>query len=441
MERQLIGQLLKWKESKGRKPLVLEGARQVGKTWLLKEFGRKYFKDVCYINFEKSDVLEEVFAGDLSPQVIIEQLSIYNGKKIEPENTLVIFDEVQEMPRALTSLKYFCEEAPDYAICCAGSLLGIALHEGTSFPVGKTDFLHLYPLSFKEFLLANGEGMLVDYIEKGNRTLGAFEGRLTDYLKRYFVIGGMPAVVNEWLNTKDYNKVNRIQQELIAAYQKDFSKHAPSKMVEKIRYVWSSIPSQLAKENKKFVYGLVRDGARAREYEDAIMWLCDAGETVRTHNVSKPDVPISAYADLKSFKVFLLDVGLLRAMSNLSPRVILDGSKIFEEFKGALTEQYVCQELQIFRDHLQSNHYWSSSATSEVDFLLSDGLHIYPLEAKAGVTMNAKSLKVYRERFSPRWALRTSLLPYERNEASRVINIPLYMLFILDKEIEEDSRF
>ncbi len=441
MERQLIGQLLKWKESKGRKPLVLEGARQVGKTWLLKEFGRKYFKDVCYINFEKSDVLEEVFAGDLSPQLIIEQLSIYNGKKIEPENTLVIFDEVQEMPRALTSLKYFCEEAPDYAICCAGSLLGIALHEGTSFPVGKTDFLHLYPLSFKEFLLANGEGMLVDYIEKGNRTLGAFEGRLTDYLKRYFVIGGMPAVVNEWLNTKDYNKVNRIQQELIAAYQKDFSKHAPSKMVEKIRYVWSSIPSQLAKENKKFVYGLVRDGARAREYEDAIMWLCDAGETVRTHNVSKPDVPISAYADLKSFKVFLLDVGLLRAMSNLSPRVILDGSKIFEEFKGALTEQYVCQELQIFRDHLQTNYYWSSSATSEVDFLLSDGLHIYPLEAKAGVTMNAKSLKVYRERFSPRWALRTSLLPYERNEASRVINIPLYMLFILDKEIEEDSRF
>ncbi len=441
MERQLIGQLLKWKESKGRKPLVLEGARQVGKTWLLKEFGRKYFKDVCYINFEKSDVLEEVFAGDLSPQVIIEQLSIYNGKKIEPENTLVIFDEVQEMPRALTSLKYFCEEAPDYAICCAGSLLGIALHEGTSFPVGKTDFLHLYPLSFKEFLLANGEGMLVDYIEKGNRTLGAFEGRLTDYLKRYFVIGGMPAVVMEWLNTKDYNKVNRIQQELIAAYQKDFSKHAPSKMVEKIRYVWSSIPSQLAKENKKFVYGLVRDGARAREYEDAIMWLCDAGETVRTHNVSKPDVPISAYADLKSFKVFLLDVGLLRAMSNLSPRVILDGSKIFEEFKGALTEQYVCQELQIFRDHLQTNYYWSSSATSEVDFLLSDGLHIYPLEAKAGVTMNAKSLKVYRERFSPRWALRTSLLPYERNEASRVINIPLYMLFILDKEIEEDSRF
>ncbi len=439
MERLLISQLLKWKESHSRKPLVLEGARQVGKTWLLKEFGRKCFKDVCYINFEQSDVLGEVFAGDLSPQRIIEQLSIYNGKLIEPEQTLIIFDEVQEMPRALTSLKYFCEEAPEYVICCAGSLLGIALHEGTSFPVGKTDFLHLYPLSFKEFLIANEEKMLVDYIDKGNRNLGAFENRLTDYLKKYMIIGGMPAVVMEWLDSKDYNKVNRIQQELIAAYQKDFSKHAPNSMVEKIRYIWNSIPSQLAKENKKFVYGLVREGARAREYEDAIMWLCDAGEIIRTHNVSKPDIPISAYADLKSFKVFLLDVGLLRAMSRVSPKVILEGSRIFEEFKGALTEQYVCQELQNYSDVLETNYYWSSSATAEVDFLVSDGWDVYPLEVKAGVTMNAKSLKLYREKYSPKWALRTSLLPYERNEVSKTINIPLYMLFALGKELEAES--
>lgn len=439
MERLLISQLLKWKESHSRKPLVLEGARQVGKTWLLKEFGRKCFKDVCYINFEQSDVLGEVFAGDLSPQRIIEQLSIYNGKLIEPELTLIIFDEVQEMPRALTSLKYFCEEAPEYVICCAGSLLGIALHEGTSFPVGKTDFLHLYPLSFKEFLIANEEKMLVDYIDKGNRNLGAFENRLTDYLKKYMIIGGMPAVVMEWLDSKDFNKVNRIQQELIAAYQKDFSKHAPNSMVEKIRYIWNSIPSQLAKENKKFVYGLVREGARAREYEDAIMWLCDAGEIIRTHNVSKPDIPISAYADLKSFKVFLLDVGLLRAMSRVSPKVILEGSRIFEEFKGALTEQYVCQELQNYSDVLETNYYWSSSATAEVDFLVSDGWDVYPLEVKAGVTMNAKSLKLYREKYSPKWALRTSLLPYERNEVSKTINIPLYMLFALGKELEAES--
>lgn len=438
MERLLISQLLKWKESHSRKPLVLEGARQVGKTWLLKEFGRKCFKDVCYINFEQSDVLGEVFAGDLSPQRIIEQLSIYNGKLIEPEQTLIIFDEVQEMPRALTSLKYFCEEAPEYVICCAGSLLGIALHEGTSFPVGKTDFLHLYPLSFKEFLIANEEKMLVDYIDKGNRNLGAFENRLTDYLKKYMIIGGMPAVVMEWLDSKDYNKVNRIQQELIAAYQKDFSKHAPNSMVEKIRYIWNSIPSQLAKENKKFVYGLVREGARAREYEDAIMWLCDAGEIIRTHNVSKPDIPISAYADLKSFKVFLLDVGLLRAMSRVSPKVILEGSRIFEEFKGALTEQYVCQELQNYSDTLETNYYWSSSATAEVDFLVSDGWDVYPLEVKAGVTMNAKSLKLYREKYSPKWALRTSLLAYEKNESSKTLNIPLYMLFALVNELEAE---
>ena len=358
---------------------------------------------------------------------------------IIPEETLIIFDEVQEMPRALTSLKYFCEEAPEYAICCAGSLLGIALHEGTSFPVGKTDFLHLYPMSFKEFLLANGENMLVDYIDKGNRNLGAFEARLTDYLKKYMIIGGMPAVVTEWLDSKDYNKVNRIQQELIAAYQKDFSKHAPKNMVEKIRYVWNSIPSQLAKENKKFVYGLVREGARAREYEDAIMWLSDAGEIIRTYNVSKPDIPISAYAELKSFKVFLLDVGLLRAMSKISPKVILEGSRIFEEFKGALTEQYVCQELQNFTETLETNYYWSSSATAEVDFLISDGLDVYPLEAKAGVTMNAKSLKLYREKYSPKWSVRTSLLPYERNNSSKTINIPLYMLFVLDKELKAES--
>lgn len=436
MERTLITQLLKWKNSPDRKPLILEGARQVGKTWLLKEFGKKYFKDICYINFEKSDTLEDVFAGELSPQRIVDQLSIYNGKLIDPENTLIVFDEVQEMPRALTSLKYFCEEAPEYAICCAGSLLGIALHEGTSFPVGKTDFLHLYPLSFKEFLLANEECMLVDYIEKGNRQLGAFVPRLTDYLKKYMIIGGMPAVVSGWINAKDYNLVSRIQKEIIMAYQKDFSKHAPKSMVEKIRYVWNSIPSQLAKENKKFIYGLVREGARAREYEDAIMWLSDAGEIIRTHNINKPDVPISAYADLKAFKVFLLDVGLLRAMSNISPKVILDGSKIFEEFKGALTEQYVCQELLNFHESLETNYYWSSSATSEVDFVISDGLDVYPLEAKAGINMNAKSLKLYRDKYNPKWALRTSLLPYEKNLEAKTTNIPLYMLFVLPQEIK-----
>lgn len=434
MERILLEDLKKWKEKADRKPLILRGARQVGKTWLLKDFGEKCFKDICYINFEQKDILGKVFEGTLSPKRIIEQLSIYHGKKIEPQDTLIIFDEVQELPRALTSLKYFAEETPEYAICCAGSLLGVALHEGTSFPVGKVDFLDLYPLSFREFLLANHEDMLVDFILKGNRDLQAFEEKLMDYLKKYFIIGGMPAAILKWIETQDFFEVDDVQKQLLIAYQNDFSKHASQQMVEKIRYIWDSIPSQLAKENKKFVYGLVRTGARAREYEDALMWLSDAGEIIRTYNVSKPDVPLKAYADLKAFKVFLLDVGLLRCLGGVSPKVILEGSRIFEEFKGALTEQYVCQELQLFR-RLQGNYYWTSSSVAEIDFLVSDGMGIYPLECKAGYTMNAKSLKSYKEKYSPSWSFRTSLLPYEKNSEAHTTNLPLYMFFALVNEL------
>ena len=343
------------------------------------------------------------------------------------------------MPRALTSLKYFAEEAPEYAVCCAGSLLGVALHEGTSFPVGKVDFLDLYPLSFREFLLADGEEMLVDYILKGNRNLDVFAEKLTACLKRYMVVGGMPAAVMKWGETHDFFEVDSVQRQLLSAYENDFSKHAPRQLVEKIRYVWDSIPSQLAKENRKFVYGLVREGARAREYEDALMWLSDAGEIVRSYNVSKPDVPLKAYADLKIFKVFLLDIGLLRCLSGLSPKVVLEGSRIFEEFKGALTEQFVCQELMAL-PHLQANYYWTSSATAEVDFLITDGLNVYPLECKAGATMNAKSLRLYRDRYAPALAIRASLLPYERNGEARLLNIPLYMLFALEKEIVESGE-
>ena len=430
MERLLISQLLKWKDSHGRKPLILEGARQVGKTWLLKEFGRKYFKDVCYINFEQSDVLEEIFAGDLSPQRIIEQLSIYNGKMIIPEETLIIFDEVQEMPRALTSLKYFCEEAPEYAICCAGSLLGIALHEGTSFPVGKTDFLHLYPMSFKEFLIANEENMLVDYIDKGNRNLGAFEARLTDYLKKYMIIGGMPAVVTEWLDSKDYNKVNRIQQELIAAYQKDFSKHAPKNMVEKIRYVWNSIPSQLAKENKKFVYGLVREGARAREYETAITWLMDAGLVYKVNRIRKPDFPLGAYQDFSAFKLYMMDVGLLGAMAKLNARTMLDGDSFFEEFKGALTEQYVLQQLKTVKQN--DIYYWAAeNARAEVDFVVQLEDRIIPIEVKAAENLQAKSLKEFVQKYDNRNAVRTSMADFRVQDW--MVNMPLYCIGTLQK--------
>ena len=432
MERLLIEELKKWQNKTDRKPLILRGARQVGKTWLLKEFGKICFKDVCYINFEQVASLESVFSGTLNPEDIINQLSVFHGKRILPNDTLIIFDEVQEMPRALTSLKYFAEENPEYAICCAGSLLGVALHKGTSFPVGKVDFLNLHPMSFREFLIANGEQMLVEYVLGGSRALQPFESRLVSMLKQYLIIGGMPSAVKKWLDTKDYFAVDEVQHAIIVAYENDFSKHAPKNLVEKIRYVWDSIPSQLAKENKKFIYGLVREGARAREYEDALMWLSDAGEILRTYNVTKPDVPLKAYADLKSFKVFLLDVGLLRCLSGLSPKVILEGSRIFEEFKGAITEQYVLQELNTI-PHLQSNYYWTSQSKAEVDFLISEGLKVIPLECKAGYTMNAKSLKSYREKYSPTMSLRTSLLPYERKEG--VCNIPLYILFAINNEI------
>ena len=433
MERLLIEELKKWQNKTDRKPLILRGARQVGKTWLLKEFGKICFKDVCYINFEQVGSLESVFSGTLNPEEIINQLSVFHGKRIQPNDTLIIFDEVQEMPRALTSLKYFAEETPEYAICCAGSLLGVALHKGTSFPVGKVDFLTLHPMSFREFLIANGEHMLVEYVLNGSRALQPFESRLVNMLKQYFIIGGMPSAVKKWLDTKDYFAVDEVQHAIIVAYENDFSKHAPNNLVEKIRYVWDSIPSQLAKENKKFIYGLVREGARAREYGDALMWLSDAGEILRTYNVTKPDVPLKAYADLKSFKVFLLDVGLLRCLSGLSPKVILEGSRIFEEFKGALTEQYVCQELNTI-PHLQSQYYWTTPSKAEIDFLLSEGLNVIPLECKAGYTMNAKSLKSYREKYSPTLSLRTSLLPYERNEG--MCNIPLYILFAINDELQ-----
>lgn len=404
----------------------------MGKTWLMREFGKQCFDSVCYVNFEEERVLDRLFAGRLDPMDIVEQLSVYSGIRIEPDRTLIILDEIQETPRALTALKYFAENAPQYAICCAGSLLGIALHEGTSFPVGKVDFLDLYPLSFREFLSACGEGMLVDYIMKGNRVLDMFEEKLMKYLRTYFIVGGMPAAVVKWLGTRDYYAVDEVQRQLIRAYENDFSKHVPARQVEKIRYVWDSISSQLSRENKKFVYGLVRTGARAREYEDAIMWLCDAGETVRVYNVGKPDLPLKAYADLQAFKVFLLDVGLLRSLSGLSPRIILEGSRIFEEFKGALTEQFVCQELRQF-DRLQTMYYWTSGSTAEIDFIFSDGLNVYPLEVTAGMTMNAKSLKVYNERYSPVRQFRTSLLPYKDN--GNVVNIPLYMLFALETEL------
>ena len=422
--------------SKIRLPLIIKGARQVGKTWLLKEFGRTCFKDTCYINFEQTFALNDVFSGEIQPRRIIDLLSAYHGKKILPYDTLIIFDEIQEVPRALSSLKSFAELAPEYTICCAGSLLGIALHYNTSFPVGKVEFLTLGPLSFEEFLIANEEQITVDLVK--NHDLDSFpefiNEKLNDYLKLYFIIGGMPASVMTWLETRDFTKVDKKQNEILYTYEQDFSKHAPKNIVPRIRHLWKSISSQLAKENKKFLYGLVKEGARAREYEEALLWLFDSGLIRSVSRITKPGLPLKSYEDLKSFKIYHLDVGLLRAMSELSPEVIIDKVRIYEEFKGALTEQYVLQEMAVIQN-IKNVYYWKSSATAEVDFIIAYKNNIIPIEVKSGKNLYSKSLKVYVEKFQPSLSIRTSLLNLEFRD--KLLNIPLYVFFNLINFIEK----
>ena len=437
MKRLLLDDLVKWKNKKNRLPLILKGARQVGKTWLLNEFGKTSFDDVLSINFENAPGLKEAFDGDISPRRIIDLLGALHGKRIEPQKTLMIFDEVQEIPRALTALKYFAESAPEYVICCAGSLLGVALHSGTSFPVGKVDFLSLQPFSFVEFLLANGEDMLIEFVKNSGMSAmpKAISDKLTDYLKLYFIIGGMPSAVASWIDTRDFSVVEARQRDILETYEHDFSKHAPSTVVPKIRYLWNSIPTQLAKENKKFIYGLVREGARARDYEEAMLWLLDSGLLRKVGRIIKAAAPLKAYEDLKAFKLYHLDVGLLRVMSELSPDAILDGIKIFEEFKGALTEQFVLSELAE-KSFIRSIYYWTSEATAEVDFVFADNRNIYPVEVKAGENLQARSLKVYRERYSPKLAIRTSLSNLRRDEW--LLNIPLFALFNLEDYVRQN---
>ena len=319
MYRIAIEKLLKWKESKRRKPLIIEGARQVGKTWLMKEFGRLYYTDTLYINFDSNSRMAELFASDLDTERLIMGLELYSGQKIDPDHTLLIFDEVQEVPRALSSLKYFYENAPEYHIVCAGSLLGIALHEGTSFPVGKVDFLKLYPLSFKEFLMATGKERFAELLNKwDHQMITSFKQTYIDALKQYYFVGGMPEAVQSFAENKDFNEAREIQKRILAAYEQDFSKHAPNEIVPKIRMLWNSIPSQLARENKKFIYGLVREGARAKEYETTILWLSDCGLVHKISRVNAAGIPLKAYEDLKAFKLFLVDVGLLGCIQGRS---------------------------------------------------------------------------------------------------------------------------
>lgn len=426
MYRTAFEQLYKWKENKNRKPLIIEGARQVGKTWLTKEFGKIAYKDTVYINFDSNSKMADLFSSDLNIERLIMGLEIYIGRKINPDNSLLIFDEIQEVPRALSSLKYFYEDAPQYNIVCAGSLLGIALHGGTSFPVGKVDFLNLYPLSYREFLMAVVGKSYVELLDNGDYDMiKAFKQTYIDALKQYYFVGGMPEAVQSFVLNKDFKEVRDIQKRILLAYEQDFSKHAPIEIVPKIRMLWNSIPSQLAKENKKFIYGLVREGGRAKEYEAAIMWLCDCGLVYKVSRINTAGIPLKAYEDLKAFKLFVVDVGLLGCMTGLHQSVLLDENTLFVEFKGALTEQYVCQQLSAL-DELDIYYYTNDRGSCEVDFVIDTGEKIIPVEVKAQTNLKAKSLKTYCERFSPDLAVRTSLSDYKAEEW--LVNLPLYAI-------------
>ena len=426
MYRIAIEKLYKWKNSKRRKPLIIEGARQVGKTWLMKEFGKQAYADTVYINFDSNSRMADLFSADLDTDRLIMGLELYAGRKINPDNTLLIFDEVQEVPRALASLKYFYENAPQYHIVCAGSLLGIALHQGTSFPVGKVDFLKLYPLSFSEFLMATGNERFAELLKKQDyEMITSFKQTYIDALKHYYFVGGMPEAVQSFAESKDFNEVRAIQKRILAAYEQDFSKHAPNEIVPKIRMLWNSIPSQLARENKKFIYGLVREGGRAREYETAIMWLSDCGLVHKVSRVNAAGIPLKAYEDLKAFKLFIVDVGLLGCMTGLRQRTLLDGDDLFVEFKGALTEQYVCQQLKTIED-LGIYYYTNDRGSCEIDFVVDTGEQIVPIEVKAETNLRAKSLKTYRDRFEPELSVRTSMADYKKEDW--LLNLPLYAI-------------
>ena len=418
--------LHQWKQRQNKKPLIIRGARQVGKTWLMREFGKTAYEQTVYISFDNNQRMKELFAADLQVERIITGLSLDAGHKIDAANTLLIFDEVQEVPKALTSLKYFNENAPEYQIICAGSMLGVALHPGTSFPVGKVEFLDLYPLSFTEFMRAMGKGQYVDLLDQGDFQMAtAFKQEYSDLLKHYYYVGGMPEVVQAFSDHNDFTEAREIQQRILSTYEQDFSKHAPYEIVPRIRLLWDSIPAQLARENKKFIYGLIKEGARAKDYELALLWLSDCGLVHKVHRVTAPHLPLKAYEDMKAFKLFLLDVGLLSCMTRLRQDTLLDGSDLFKEYKGALTEQYVLQQLKTLKGI--KPYYWTNERNSaEIDFIIDSGSDVMPIEVKAEVNLQSKSLKAYRDRFHPRLSLRTSMADYKAEDW--LLNLPLWAI-------------
>ena len=433
LERLLYKDLLKWKNDSDRKPLILKGVRQCGKTWLLKEFGKNNYEDVAYFNFEGNEALQEIFSIDLDVSRIIEELGIISHKTIKPEKTLIIFDEIQFCNKALTSLKYFYENAPQYHIVCAGSLLGILLSKPLSFPVGKVNFLELKPMNFYEFLLANKEDMLIEYLKKDiDKVSLAFENKLLSYLKYYLIVGGMPEVVDKWIATKDIEQVEKIQDIILNSYELDFAKHASKSDSPKLSLIWDYIPRELSKENSKFVFGHVKQGARAKDLEDALQWLISAGLCYKVSKVEKPNIPLSSYINIQSFKIYMCDVGLLRRKARVDASIILlDDKENYKEFKGAIAENFTLLELISLNKEVP--YYWTSGNTAEVDFIWQLKDKVIPFEVKSGSNIGSRSLNIYREKYKPEIAIKTSMKNIDIQDG--IINIPLYLLWNLKKYI------
>ena len=421
-----MDELIAWKEKPRRKPLLLNGARQVGKTWLLREFGRTQFENVAYVNLDSNPRMREQFELDFDVVRLLSAIRFETGERIVPGSTLVILDEIQECPRALTSLKYFCEDAPEYAVAAAGSLLGITVHEGTGYPVGKVDTLDLYPLHFREFLIATGNQSLCDLIDSGDTSLiNSFSSKLVPLLRQYYYVGGMPEALNSFLDRGLLEDARGVQQEILRGYERDISKHLSRTETEYVLAAWRSIPAHLGRENKKFVFSHIATGARAKNYRAGITWLCQAGVAMRVPRISKPGIPLSAYADDAAFKLFMVDVGLLAAMAQLDKETVLAGNGIFQEFKGALTEQYVCQ--QLVSDCGLTPYYWSAeNSRGEIDFLVQDSNRTYAIEAKAEENLRAKSLRAFKGSHPDIRSLRFSLSGYREQNWMR--NVPLYAM-------------
>ena len=424
MYRTAMDALLQWKEKIDRKPLIIMGARQVGKTWLMKEFGKTHYEKTAYISFYNNKRMDDVFQADFDIKRILMNLNIESGVTITPGDTLIILDEIQDSPKVLESLKYFCEEAPQYHVVAAGSLLGVTIHEGVSYPVGKVDLLDLYPLNFREFLYAMDEQSLADALAtKDYALIDNFSEKYLFWLKNYYYVGGMPAVVDEFRQNRDYAEVRQIQNDIVRQYEGDFGKHVDARTLPRIRLVWDSVPLQLAKENKKFFFGQIKKGARSSEYEIAIQWLVDCGLIYKVNRVNEPNMPLKAYKSMNAYKLFVLDVGLLGAMSELEAESILEGNDIFIEFKGALTEQYVLQQL-ISDTRYNPYYFGTEKATFEQDFLIQKGKDIVPIEVKAGENIRSQSLKAYCDKYKPNKAVRFSTLKYM--DQGWMENIPLY---------------